>query len=112
MEAWVSFYLVSSDTTLPAKDMKAIYHKRWGVEEYHKCIKQNTSFAKSPTRTVTTQSNHFFSSIFAYVKLALLSSAHKLNHFAMKAKLYHAALKSAYHELHQLRAVLPAHAGA
>ena len=54
-------YLVSSDITLSAKDMKAIYHKRWGVEEYHKCIKQNTSFAKSPTRTVATQSNHFFS---------------------------------------------------
>lgn len=101
-------YLATSDTSLSSDDIKAIYHKRWKVEEYHKCIKQNTSFAKSPTRTVTTQSNHFFSSICAYVKLSLLSCVHKLNHFAMKAKLYQAALGAAYRELHQLKACLPA----
>jgi hypothetical protein len=26
----------------------------WSVEEYHRSVKQNASFAKSPTRTITT----------------------------------------------------------
>jgi hypothetical protein len=101
-------YLATSDTSLSAQDMKDIYHKRWKVEEYHKSIKSNASFAKSPTKTVTTQSNHFFSSICAYVKLAILSSTHKLNHFAVKAKLYQSALASAYQRLQELTAVLDA----
>lgn len=97
-------YLVSSDTTLSAQDMKTLYHKRWKVEEYHKSISCNTSFAKSPTKTIKTQSNHFFASIYAYVKLNTLSGQHKLNHFAMKAKLYHAAISSAYQQLQVLKA--------
>lgn len=51
-------FLVSNDLNLSANDFATIYKKRWSVEEYHKSIKQNTSFAKSPTRTIKTQSNH------------------------------------------------------
>ncbi len=98
-------YLVTSDTSLSAQGMKDIYHKRWKVEEYHKSIKSNASFAKSPTKTVITQSNHFFASICAYVKLAVLSSTHRLNHFALKTKIYRSALASAYQELKELMAV-------
>lgn len=101
-------YLAGSDTSLSAQDMQDIYHKRWKVEEYHKSIKSNASFAKSPTKTVTTQSNHFFASICAYVKLAIISSAHKLNHFALKGKLYQSALASAYQQLQELTALLDA----
>ena len=53
-------YLVSSDTTLSFDDITTTYHERWGVECYHKSLKQNVSLAKSPTQTVTTQTNHFF----------------------------------------------------
>jgi len=98
-------YLVTSDTSLSAQDMRDIYHKRWKVEEYHKSVKSNASFAKSPTKTVRTQSNHAFASICAYVKLAILGSTHRLNHFAVKAKLYQSALASAYEQLRELRAV-------
>lgn len=101
-------YLVSSDTSLSAQDMRDIYHKRWKVEEYHKSIKSNASFAKSPTKTVTTQGNHFFASIYAYAKLAILSTAHRLNHFAVKAKLYRSALASAYQQLQELTADMTA----
>jgi hypothetical protein len=101
-------YLVTSDTSLSAQGIKDIYHKRWKVEEYHKSIKSNASFAKSPTKRVMTQSNHFFASICAYVKLAILSSTHKMNHFAVKAKLYQSALASAYQQLQELTAALAA----
>jgi hypothetical protein len=73
------------------------------VEEYHKSLKQNASLAKSPARTVTTQSNHLFASLVADVKLEKLKFTHKLNHFALKAKIYLAASKAAWIELGKIK---------
>jgi hypothetical protein len=92
-------YLVSNDLCLSAEQFQTLYKKRWSVEEYHKSLKQNASLAKSPTRTVTTQTSHLFASLLAYVKLERLKFVHKLNHFALKAKLYWAALKMAWRQL-------------
>ncbi|MDR2120660.1 MAG: transposase [Tannerella sp.] len=91
-------YLVSNDLTLSVNDFQTLYKKRWSVEEYHKSLKQNASLAKSPTRTVTTQSNHLFASLSAYIKLEKLKFVHKLNHFALKSKIYFRALKYAWKE--------------
>ena len=98
-------YLVSNDLELSAEGFQTLYKKRWGVEEYHKSLKQNASLAKSPTRTVTTQTTHLFASLVAYVKLERLKFAHKVNHFALKAKLYLAALKMTWKQLEDLKAV-------
>lgn len=92
-------FLVSNDFSLTDEQFTTLYKKRWSVEEYHQSIKQNTSVAKSPTRTVRTQTNHLFASILAYVKLERLKFANKLSHFALKAKIYQKALKAAYNEL-------------
>ena len=46
--------LVTSDLNLTALQMQAIYQKRWKVEVYHKSLKSNANFSKSPTRTVRT----------------------------------------------------------
>jgi len=96
-------YLVTSDTTLSGSEIQTIYQKRWKVEEYHKSVKSNASFAKSPTKTVRTQSNHIFACLWAYVKLERLRLKTTLNHFAMKGRLYQAALASAYRELQVLK---------
>ena len=96
-------YLVTSDTSLNAAKINAIYQKRWKVEEYHKSIKSNTGLAKSPTKTVITQNNHFFASIYAYFKLELLHQSTNLNHFALKSKLYVKALSISYNELQNLK---------
>jgi hypothetical protein len=89
-------YLVSSDTTLSFDDVTTTYHKRWGVECYHKSLKQNVSLAKSPTQTVTTQTNHFFAALCGFIKLARLKMKTQLNHFTLKSKLYLNALHSAF----------------
>ncbi|NQY10303.1 MAG: transposase, partial [Flavobacteriales bacterium] len=47
----------SNDLGADSKQITTIYKKRWKVEEYHKSIKSNTCFAKSPSRTTTTQKN-------------------------------------------------------
>ncbi|MBT9140766.1 MAG: hypothetical protein DDT30_01345 [Dehalococcoidia bacterium] len=97
-------YLVSSDTNLTYDQVTTIYQKRWEVELFHKSVKSNASLAKSPTRTVRTQSNHFFASIYAFFKLEQLKLKHKLNHFALRTKLYMEALKSSFTELQKLSA--------
>ena len=88
-------YLVSNDMTLTDEQFKTLYKKRWGVEEYHKSLKQNASIGNSPAHTERTQSNHIFAAIYAYVKLEKLRLATKLNHFALKTKIYMASLKTA-----------------
>ena len=101
-------YLATSDTTLSYERITAIYQRRWKVEEYHLSLKQHASLAKSPTKTETTQTNHFFASVCAYVKLETLKQTTSLHHCALRSKLYLAALKSAFAELRRLRESLDA----
>lgn len=97
-------FLVSNDLSLSYNDFATIYKKRWSVEEYHKSMKQNASLAKSPTRTVQSQSNHLFCAIMAYIKLEKLKFQTNLNHFQLKAKIYLKALKAAFGELANIKA--------
>jgi len=97
-----TLYLASSDLNLQYEQITTIYKKRWKVEEYHKSIKSNTAFAKSPTKIVQTQVSHFIASIMAYVKLERLKVRNNLTHFAMKNRLYLQATKAAYIELKRL----------
>jgi len=69
----------------------------------HKSVKSNACFAKSPAKTIRTQSNHIFACLWAYVKLECLRLQTKMNHFALKSSLYRAALASAYRELQLLK---------
>ncbi len=95
-------YLVTSDKALTYKQITELYQRRWKIEVYHKSLKKNASLCKSPARMVRTQSNHIFASIFAYYKLECMSMKTKLNHFAIKAKIYEKAIKVAYEELQQV----------
>lgn len=104
-------YLVSSDVTLDYERITMIYQRRWKVEEYHKSLKVNAALAKSPTKTIRTQSNHCFASIYAFVKLERMKLATKLNHFALRSRLYLKAVRAAFQELQGLRLV-DAEAGA
>ena len=79
-----TLYLVTDDLTLGYTDITTIYQKRWKVEEYHKSIKSNSSFAQSPTRRLTTQKSHFVASIVAFNKFELLKIRKGKNHFALK----------------------------
>lgn len=98
-------YLVTDDLTLSADQMTKLYQKRWTVEVYHEALKQNASLEKSPTRTPTTQRNHLFASLCAYVKLESVKLKTGVNQFALKSKIYAAALKTAYQELVNLAPV-------
>ena len=98
-------YLVTDDLTLNYDQIIRLYQRRWSIEVYHESLKQNASLEKSPTRTETTQRNHFFASICAYIKLESLKIKTGMNHFALKSKIYLAALKTAYQELVKLEPI-------
>jgi hypothetical protein len=98
-------YLVTDDLTLTYDQIVKLYQRRWSIEVYHESLKQNASLEKSPTRTETTQRNHFFASLCAYVKLESLKIKTGVNHFALKSKIYLAALKTAYQELVKLEPI-------
>ncbi|MGQ5522166.1 IS701 family transposase [Chitinimonas sp. PSY-7] len=96
--------LVCSDLTCDGEQVAQLHQKRWKVEEFHKSLKSNAGLAKSPTRRVRTQQNHVFMSMYAVFKLECLKMTHKLNHFALRSRLYIKAIKLAYDELLEMRA--------
>lgn len=98
-------YLVTDDLTLAYDQIIKLYQRRWSIEVYHESLKQNAALEKSPTRTETTQRNHFFASVCAYIKLESLKIRTGVNHFALKSKIYLAALKTAYQELVKLEPI-------
>lgn len=96
-------YLACSDLNCSISSLEAIYQKRWKVEVFHKTLKSNTGLAKSPTKSIRTQSNHIFMSIYAAFQLECLKLRHKMNHFALRNRIYVTALKQAMCELHLLK---------
>ena len=105
-------YLVTSDLTLNTDQIITIYQTRWKVEEYHRSLKQNVSVAKSPTRTETTQTNHFVAALWSFVKIEFLKVRTKKNHYQLKSQLYLSALQQAFRELQKLQPISLAQASA
>lgn len=100
-------YLVTSDLTRSGSDMLGLYQRRWKIEEFHKSLKSHASFAKSPTRRVRTQSNHFFASLVGFVKLEVARVGTGLGHGALRGQLYQAALVRAWEQLQKLKVACP-----
>ena len=96
-------YLACSDFDCDVTKIEAIYQKRWKVEVFHKTLKSNTALAKSPTKSIRTQSNHIFMSIYAAFQLECLKLKHNMNHFALRNRIYVRALQQAMCELHLLK---------
>lgn len=92
-------YLASSDTELSFDQIFGLYQRRWKVEEYHKSLKQNAALPKSPAHTTRTQSNHIFCALYAFVRLEQIKIKSACNHFALKAKIYLAAIRAAFDQL-------------
>lgn len=96
-------YLACSQLAADWDTTTTIYQKRWKVEVFHKSLKSNAALAKSPARRVNAQANHIFASIVAVFNLECLKMSTKLNHFALRSKLYLKAIRSAFDELQALK---------
>jgi len=97
-------YLAASDLELTWDALTSLYQKRWNVEVYHKVLKSEAGLAKSPTRTEQTQTAHFFASIYSCFKLECLKLKHATSPFALRGKIYLAALQAGFQELQRLSA--------
>ena len=98
-----TLYLACSDLPCEGPTVEAIYQKRWNVETFHKTLKSHAALAKAPTRRVRTQSNPCFMALYAAARLEGLRSKHRLKHFALRARLYLKAIRSAFEELQTLK---------
>lgn len=96
-------YLVTNDLAADSVCIQTQYARRWKVEEFHKSIKSNTGYSRSPAHTVRSQSNHLFLSMLAFVKLEALRLSTSKNHFALKTLLTLNATKLALRELNSLK---------
>ena len=94
--------LTSCNTSLDWTQVTTIYHRRWKIEDFHKSLKQHASLGKSPTKTVTTQVNHFLAATLIYSKPESLKIHHALGHFQIKAQRYLIGLKTMNQELARL----------
>lgn len=97
-----TLYLATSDLNLDYQSLTTIYEKRWKVEEFFRSIKNNTAFAKAPTKTIQTQQAHFTASMIAFVKLERLKIRNNKNHYAMKSEIWLVATKAAWKQLDKL----------
>ena len=95
-------YLVTDDLSINGEQIFETYQKRWCIEEYHKSVKQNAGFERSPTKTITSQLNHVFCSILAFCKLERLKIRTCMNHFAIKYKLIMRSNQIALQELQKM----------
>jgi len=98
-------HIVSNDLNLTTPELFHTYGKRWGVEVFHRSLKQNVGLEKSPTKFEVSQKNHVFASMLAWIKLEVLSLKNQSNHYGFKTKLYVKALRAAFCELQQLKQV-------
>ena len=96
-------YVVTNQLQLTHSAISTTYQERWGVEEFHKSLKQNVGLEKSPTKNEITQSNHIFAAMIAWAKLELLSIKEHTNHFALKTRLYLKAVQAAFDELQKIK---------
>lgn len=103
-------FLVSSDLTLSGTALFDLQQRRWKIEPYHKSLKQNASLMQSPARTAWTQRNHVFASLLGYVKLETLKLQGRVNHFALRTRIYTRAVQAAWEELRSLREQFKSHA--
>jgi IS4 transposase len=98
----IYLYLVTNDIDLSFDELLDIYKRRWKIEEYHKSLKQNLHIEHSPTKVETSQRNHIHLAICGFIKLEKLRLNYKMNHFAIKEKIYIEALKVAYEKVGEL----------
>jgi hypothetical protein len=95
-------YLLTNDIDLTSQKILEIYKRRWKIEEYHKSLKQNLKIEHSPTRVEASMRSHIHLAVTGFIKLEKLRLQHKMNHFALKEKIYIEALKSAFEKIQDL----------
>ena len=96
-------YLVCSKEGLDFETITTLYKRRWKVEEHHRSIKSNLSYAKSPAYKPTTQQNHCIMCLIAFFEWECIAKAKETNQIALKKKIYLKATKVAFQNVINLK---------
>lgn len=98
----VDIFIGTNSLELSGPQTLACHQRRWSIEVYHKSLKQNAGAGRALLSRVRSQLNHLWSSLCAYVRWERLKLRQRLNHFALKAKMRHAAQKHATDAFRQM----------
>ena len=100
-------YLISGNGYATATGLSSMIDGEVSHDQITRFLSNNEFTSKElwnrVKKTVRTQSNHIFLSVLAFFKLECLKIKHKVNHFAMRAKLLVKANQIAYLELQKLK---------
>ncbi len=92
-------YLACSELSLDFGQIDALYQRRWNIECHHKSAKSNLNYSKCQASSPMVQQNHCIMVLYAFFLLEKISRKTGDNHFALKHRLYKAALTAAWKKL-------------
>ena len=84
----------TSDLTLTSEIREELARQAWGVEVYHRGIKQCCGVEKSPARKAQSQRNHIRLSLQAYLRLEVHRLQTGISWYEAKASIIRDALSS------------------
>ena len=102
-----TLYLISNDlSATAAPPLKQSTKNGWKVEVFHKSIKSNTSMAKSPARTVRTQSNPYLHVALCDCSIRDSQCPARAEQVRFKIETLYNAIRQAFDELQQLKSAV------
>ena len=88
-------YYATDLTDMDLKSFEGYHQKHWGIESYHRAIKQLCQAGGSFLRSIKGQLNHFFCVLRAFCFLELqVAHRHIENWYSLRQSLYRDVIKS------------------
>lgn len=87
-------YWVTNRLTMTEGERSALGHEAWGIEAYHRSLKQYCGIERSQVRSGTGQGNHILLSVRAFLRLEVRRIQQGVSHFETKAQIVREALRS------------------
>ena len=88
-EYWVTNHLAMTD-----EERSVLSHEAWGIEAYHRSLKQYCGVERSQVRSGTGQGNHILLSVRAFLRLEVHRVQTGVSHFEAKARIVRGALRA------------------
>lgn len=87
-------YWVTNRVGMTEADRSALAHEAWGIEAYHRSLKQYCGVERSQVRSGVGQGNHILLSIRAFLRLEVHRIRAGVSHFEAKAQIVRGALRT------------------
>lgn len=87
-------YWVTNNLEMSEDERADLSHDAWGIENYHRSLKQYCGVERSQVRSAIGQGNHILLSVRAFLRLEVHRLRTGVSHFEAKARIVRDALRS------------------